>query len=204
MELLLAVYAVVEGNVRMGQGKVLHKVRDVAGLGDGCLQELTPDGDIDEKVPYDDRGPGGGADLADGKLRIVGRLQCPGRRCGRWKGAVYGADIGLIGFRDTLKGLDVHFLGAASRNVCGLQVSGLANITAVESYGCTVAGLANVAKTAYGLQLAIVYNMTQELHGCQIAFVNFADYCPNGFQIGLVNIIMSNKVKVLPFVNGYF
>ena len=117
---------------------------------------------------------------------------------------VYGMDAGLIGYRDQLKGLDIHFLGAASREVCGLQISGLANVTAVESYGCTIAGIANVAQTAYGLQLALIYNMTDELHGCQIALVNYADYCPNGFQIGLVNIIMSNKVKVLPIVNGYF
>lgn len=117
---------------------------------------------------------------------------------------VYGADLGLIGYRNELNGLDVHFLGSASREVCGLQIGGLANVTAVESYGCTIAGIANVAKTAYGLQLAIIFNMTDELHGAQIGLVNYADYCPNGFQIGLVNIIMSNKVKVLPLVNGYF
>ena len=117
---------------------------------------------------------------------------------------VYGADLGLIGFRDSLYGLDVHFLGSASRNVCGLAIGGLANVSAVESYGCTIAGIANLAKTAYGMQVAFIYNMTDELHGCQIAMVNYADYCPNGFQIGLVNIIMSNKVKVLPIVNGHF
>ena len=46
--------------------------------------------------------------------------------------------------------------------------------------------------------------MTEELHGAQISLVNYADYCPSGFQIGLVNIIMSNQIKVLPLVNGYF
>lgn len=119
-------------------------------------------------------------------------------------GTVYGMDAGLIGYRNTIKGLDVHFLGAAQKNVCGLEVSGLANVTAVESYGVTIAGLTNLARTSYGLQLSGLFNMTDELHGCQIALVNYADYCPNGFQIGLVNIIMSNKVKVLPLVNGYF
>lgn len=117
---------------------------------------------------------------------------------------VYGMDAGLIAFRNTIKGLDVHFLGAAQQNVVGLEISGLANVTAVESYGVTIAGLTNLAKTSYGLQLSALFNMTDELHGCQIALVNYADYCPNGFQIGLVNIIMSNKVKVLPLVNGYF
>ena len=49
-----------------------------------------------------------------------------------------------------------------------------------------------------------MFNYTDELHGCQIALVNFARECPWGFQIGLVNIIMDNKIKVLPIVNGYF
>lgn len=119
-------------------------------------------------------------------------------------GTVYGMDAGLIGLRNTLKGVDVHFLGAAQQNISGLAVSGLANVTAVESYGATIAGLTNLARTSYGLQLALLFNMTEELHGCQIALVNFADDCPNGFQVGLVNIIMSNTVKVLPLVNGYF
>jgi len=119
-------------------------------------------------------------------------------------GTVYGADFGLIGFRNTLKGLDIHFLGSASRNVSGLAIGGLANVVSGQSYGCTIAGVANVAKVAYGMQLALVYNMTDELHGCQIALVNYADYCPNGFQVGLVNIIRSNQIKFLPIVNGYF
>ena len=118
--------------------------------------------------------------------------------------SVYGFDAGLLSFSENVCGLDVHFLGAAQRNITGLQVSGLANVTDVQSYGCTIAGVCNLARTSYGLQLALIYNMTDELHGAQIALVNFADYCPNGFQIGLVNIILSNKVKVLPFVNGYF
>lgn len=117
---------------------------------------------------------------------------------------VYGIQAGLADYSMEVKGLDVNFLGGITREVCGLQVSGLANVTAVESYGCTIAGITNLAKTAYGLQLAILFNMTDELHGCQIGLVNYVDYCPNGFQIGLVNIIMSNKVKVLPIVNGYF
>ena len=118
--------------------------------------------------------------------------------------SVYGMEAGLLAFSDNVYGLSVHFLGAAQHNVSGLQVSGLANVTETQSYGCTIAGACNLARISYGLQLALIYNMTDELHGAQIGLVNFADYCPNGFQIGLVNIIMSNKVKVLPFVNGYF
>lgn len=119
-------------------------------------------------------------------------------------GTVYGMDAGLVGFRDSLYGLDVHFLGSASRNVYGLAIGGLANVMTGKSYGCAIAGITNIAPAAYGMQVAFVFNMTDELHGCQIGLVNYTDYCANGFQIGLVNIIMSNQVKVLPIVNCYF
>ncbi len=121
--------------------------------------------------------------------------------CGQ---TVYGFDAGLVGYRDKLVGCDVEFLGSVQRNITGLAIGGLANITAVQSYGCTIAGLTNLARTSYGLQLALAFNMTDELHGAQIGLVNYADYCPSGFQIGLINIIMSNQWKVLPIVNGYF
>lgn len=120
------------------------------------------------------------------------------------RGGIWGADLGMVGVRDNLHGLDVEFLGSYQRTVCGLQVSGLANVATEESYGMNVAGLTNLAKTAYGLQFAFIFNYTLELHGAQIALVNYTDACPSGFQIGLVNIIMQNKLKVLPIVNGYF
>jgi len=117
---------------------------------------------------------------------------------------VYGADIGLIGLRSELKGADAALLASYQREVCGLQVCGLASVSTVESYGVNVAGIANFSKTAYGLQVAIGINMTSELHGAQVALVNYAETCPGGFQIGLVNIIMQNKFPVLPFLNLYF
>lgn len=118
--------------------------------------------------------------------------------------SVYGADVGLVGLRSKLVGCDAELLASYQREVCGLQVCGLASVSTVESYGVNVAGLANLAKTAYGLQVAIGINMTSELHGAQVAIVNYAETCPGGFQIGLVNIIMQNAWPVLPFVNGYF
>lgn len=117
---------------------------------------------------------------------------------------VNGVEVGLIAFRDTMNGFDAHLLGNAQKNVCGLQIGGIANVTDTESYGCTVAGICNLARTAYGLQLAALFNMTDELHGAQVGLVNYVDYCENGFQIGLVNIVMSNVIPVLPFINGRF
>lgn len=117
---------------------------------------------------------------------------------------VYGADIGLAGFRNELYGCDVALLGSFQRSVYGLQVCGLASVTTVESHGVNIAGIANFSKTAYGLQMAIGLNMTEELHGAQIGIVNYTELCPGGFQIGLVNIIMQNKWPVLPFINWFF
>lgn len=120
------------------------------------------------------------------------------------RGKSRGVELGSLAFRDAITGVDLNFLGAAQKNVTGVQVSGLANVTSVESYGVTLAGGCNLARTAYGVQFAIFYNQTDELNGCQIGLVNFADECVSGFQIGLINIILSNRLKFLPFVNGYF
>lgn len=121
--------------------------------------------------------------------------------CGQ---TAYGLDLGLCSFGDSFYGAEVYFLGSIQRNVTGFALSGLANVTDVQSYGCTIAGLANLARVSYGFQGAILFNMTEELHGAQFALVNWATECPGGFQIGLVNIILDNQLKVLPFVNGYF
>lgn len=120
------------------------------------------------------------------------------------RGSVYGCDLGLLALRERMVGFDAEFLGSAQLEMCGVQIGGLANVYGVESRGVSIAGLTNVSKAAYGVQLALAFNMTEELHGCQIALVNYAELCPNGFQIGLVNIIIQNKVPVLPFVNCYF
>ncbi len=117
---------------------------------------------------------------------------------------VYGCDLGMGAMREALYGADINFLGSMSRTVYGVQMAGFLNMVEKEMHGVQLAGGANLTKQMHGLQVSFIYNMTEELHGCQIAFVNFADYCPNGFQIGLVNIILSNQIKVLPFVNGYF
>ena len=121
--------------------------------------------------------------------------------CGQ---TAYGLDVGLCSFGDKFYGAEVYLLGSIQRDVTGLAISGLANVTENQSYGCTIAGAANLAKVAYGFQGAIFFNMTEELHGAQLGLVNWATECPSGFQIGLVNIILDNKIKVLPFVNGFF
>lgn len=120
-------------------------------------------------------------------------------------GDSYGLEAGSFAYRPgKFWGVDVNLLGAYQGNVSGVQVCGLATVTREQSYGMNVALFGNYAATAYGLQLAGIINYTAELHGCQIAFVNIAQECPWGFQIGLVNIILDNAIKVLPFINCYF
>lgn len=120
------------------------------------------------------------------------------------RGNTYGCDLGLIAFRDSVYGCDIEFLGSFQREMYGLQIGGLANVSSVESCGVSIAGITNLARKQRGCQIALLLNMTEELRGCQIGLVNYTELCPNGFQIGLVNIVMQNKCKVLPIINGYY
>lgn len=119
-------------------------------------------------------------------------------------GTVYGFEAGCFGWRNDMWGWDTEFLGSYEDNFWGLQIGGICNWVKDMSYGAEIAIGGNKADKAYGLQLGAIFNYAAELHGCQIGLINYARECPWGFQIGLVNIIMDNKLKVLPIVNGYF
>lgn len=123
--------------------------------------------------------------------------------CNLCNGTLYGVDIGGFGCHRDIYGIDVEFVATMQQNICGIAGSLVGNVTENESYGCTV-GAANLARVAYGAQLALVANVTDELHGFQFGAINFARECPWGFQLGIINIILDNEVKVLPFINGYF
>lgn len=116
---------------------------------------------------------------------------------------VYGLEIGGVGYHKDVVGCDIELGCCIQENITGCNVSLLGSYTINESYGCTIGAL-NIADKAYGAQVAFAYNQADELHGCQIGLVNYCRECPWGFQIGIVNIILDNKVKVLPIVNGYF
>lgn len=120
------------------------------------------------------------------------------------KANVYGLEVGGFALRPSFCGLDVNLVGSYQREFCGVGVSGIANIATVKSSGVVLALGCNIAPVMSGLSIAGLYNHATELHGCQIALVNYCTECVSGFQIGLVNFIMSNQIKVLPFVNGYF
>ena len=118
---------------------------------------------------------------------------------------VYGFEGGLGSMvLGNFYGLQMTFLGGVQKELWGVGIAGLANVSETMSYGATFAIGCNLAREAHGLQAAGIFNMTEDLHGAQIGLFNFAENCDGGFQIGLINIIRSNWVKVLPFVNGYF
>ena len=120
------------------------------------------------------------------------------------RGTVYGLDIGSFSYHHEMRGLNAELLGGLYDELYGVQASLVVNFAREMSYGWTAALGANIAHKAYGCQTALVFNHANLLHGCQIALVNFADECEWGFQIGVINVIMSNTVKVLPIINGYF
>lgn len=120
------------------------------------------------------------------------------------KADVYGLEVAGFGLRPSFYGLDVNLVGSYQRTFWGCGISGIANISREKGSGAHIAVGCNIAKVAYGIQLSGLYNHATELHGCQIALVNYCRECVSGFQVGLINFIMSNQVKVLPFINGYF
>lgn len=116
---------------------------------------------------------------------------------------VYGIQIGAFSMRKDMKGVDINLVGSHSINYYGVQIGGICNFTLEESKGVDVALGLNMTKELTGAQLGGI-NFTHKLTGTQIGFFNIAEECPCGIQLGLVNIIMDNKVKVLPITNFYF
>lgn len=116
---------------------------------------------------------------------------------------VYGIQAGLFSMRPNMKGVDVNFVGSHQNNFKGLQLAGICNFTLNDFTGIDVALGLNMTKEMTGAQIGGI-NFTHKLTGTQIGFFNIAEECPCGLQLGLVNIIMDNKIKVLPITNFYF
>ena len=118
-------------------------------------------------------------------------------------GDVYGIDVASFGMRNVMKGMDVNLLASYQKEFVGWQTSCVCNFTEGDCTGASFSLALNMAKVETGLQVATI-NSAQELHGVQIGVINVAHECPWGLQIGIINIILDNKVKILPIVNGYF
>ena len=118
-------------------------------------------------------------------------------------GDVYGVDIATFGMRNLMKGMDVNLLASCQKDFVGWQTSGVCNFTEGSCAGASFALALNMAKIEKGLQVAAI-NSAEELTGVQIGAINIAHECRKGLQIGVINIVLDNKVKILPIANGYF
>lgn len=116
---------------------------------------------------------------------------------------VWGVEAGLFSMRKNMSGIDINFVGSHQINYRGVQAAGICNFTLEEYKGVDIALGLNMTKEMIGAQLGGI-NFTHRLTGTQIGFFNIAEECPCGIQLGLVNIIMDNKIKVLPITNFYF
>lgn len=115
-----------------------------------------------------------------------------------------GVEIGSISMQRQFKGVDIELALAVGESMEGLQAAFVGTCNKEYTKGLTMAVGANLAKEVTGGQIAGVFNQTDYLKGCQIGLFNFAKECPKGLQIGLINVIVDNKIKALPIVNGYF
>ena len=118
-------------------------------------------------------------------------------------GDVYGFEAGCFGMRKHMSGIDINFVGSHQDSYRGLQAAGICNFTLKDFTGVDLALGLNMTREMTGASIGGI-NFANKLTGCQIGFFNVAEECPCGIQIGLVNIIMDNKIKVLPITNFYF
>ena len=116
---------------------------------------------------------------------------------------LYGVNVSTFGLRNMMKGLDANLIGSYQRDFVGWQTSCICNFNENECTGASFALALNMAKIETGFQAAFI-NSAAELNGVQIGIINVAQECPWGLQLGLINIILDNRVKILPIVNGYF
>lgn len=118
-------------------------------------------------------------------------------------GDVYGINVSSFGMRNNMKGADFNLLASYQKSFTGWQTSCICNFNEDDCTGASFALALNMADVETGFQGAFI-NSANELHGMQLGIINIARECPWGFQLGLINIILDNKVKVLPIFNGYF
>ncbi len=110
--------------------------------------------------------------------------------------AITGARISLLfGHQRNMYGLDLGVIGnITDQDFSGIGISGIFNATHGTTHGIQLAGLANYntnKTTIVGLQAAIGANINTaaaEVYGLQLAAANICDHTDiNGFQVGIIN-----------------
>ena len=120
-------------------------------------------------------------------------------------GDFMGINVDLVGVNRGFYGLTVDGLGSCTDNsFYGLGVSGLMSAVREDMWGWQIAGLATFSRRVHGFQTSLIYNMTDDLRGAQLSLINYASTVSAGFQVGLINIIVDNRVPCLPIFNCYF
>jgi hypothetical protein len=121
---------------------------------------------------------------------------------------VKGIRLSLVGLNRELRGLDLGLLGNMTNvEFKGVAISGLFNYNRGAStvVGLQVAGVANINSghsEVYGIQLA-GFNKAGTIYGLQLGLVNIATEL-HGIQIGLVNINTGGPFHVSPILNAAF
>lgn len=109
--------------------------------------------------------------------------------------------IGLMNAVTNQKGVSLGALFNMNRQLRGVQISGITNISSGVEKGLQMAGAVNIsAGYMRGLQLAS-YNYADTLNGSQIGLINVAMSHPRGVQIGLVNYTRDTIAHKIGLVN---
>ena len=98
-------------------------------------------------------------------------------------GNTYGMEAGLFGYRPSeFWGWDTEFLGSYDYYMWGLEIAGICNITAEQSYGAAIAIGGNYAKLAYGLQMCGIFNYAAELQAARSVLSTTPASAPGAFR----------------------
>lgn len=110
-------------------------------------------------------------------------------------------NVGLVNGVTTQKGVSMGLISNINKNLRGLQISGVTNISSGVENGVQLAGIVNVsAGYMRGVQLA-AYNYADSLNGSQIGLINVARTHPRGWQVGLVNYTRDTIAGKIGLVN---
>lgn len=137
------------------------------------------------------------------EIALFPPLQLPGTEFG-----VKGLRLSVVGLNREVRGLDLALMGNVTNvEFKGVAIAGLFNYNRGGStvIGLQVAGVANINSghsEVYGVQLAGV-NMAGTVYGLQLGLVNIATEL-HGVQIGLVNVNKSGPFHISPIINAAF
>ena len=137
------------------------------------------------------------------EIALVPPLQLPGTDYG-----VKGLRLSVVGLSREVRGLDIALLGNITNiQHKGVAISGLFNYNRGASTvtGLQLAGLANINSghsEVYGLQIA-AFNKAGTVYGLQLGLLNIAEEL-HGVQIGLFNINKNGPFHGSPIINAAF